>query len=70
MKRITCSIPADQAEIFSAAAARSGRSLNQFLRTALLQWAKEHRIEPPQIPAQSAPISQAARSKSGGWGWL
>lgn len=62
LKRITCTVEPGFADLLRSAAERSGRSLCQFMRTALTQWAREHGIEdPPRSPAPSK------SSRMGGW---
>lgn len=62
MKRLTCTVDPAFAELLEKAAARSGRSLCQFLRTALGQWAEEHKVTEAPRPAP--------RSRMGGFPWL
>jgi hypothetical protein len=64
MKRITCTVDPAFAELMAAAAARSGRSLCQFMRTALTQWAREQNIAPASPPKAPAPFKN---SRMGGW---
>jgi hypothetical protein len=60
VKQITFTVHPDLAEILEKAAARSGRSLNQFMRTAIEQWTREHGLRGPTNPPPP-------RSRMGGW---
>ena len=60
MKHTTCTLDPELFWELQKAAAKSGRSMNQFLRTAIEQWAREHNVYP-------APSPPPPRSRMGGW---